>query len=115
MRYYTPKELNFDKLDNKEMLKQWKDNHKLLQDIDKEAKKSNKILGRYITEPFADGNAFYQIIKVNKRTCKIRVCTGLGDDWVIPYWGREAIVDKKYILQLLLRKDGLDEIFGRTE
>jgi len=54
MRYYTPKELNFDKLDNKEMLKQWKDNHKLLQDIDKEAKKSNKILGRYITEPFAE-------------------------------------------------------------
>ena len=64
-------------------------NFKKLQKQDKMAKKVGKLVGRYIDEPWADGNAFYVIVKENKTSVRIRVVTGIGDDWIIlqpPNW-----------------------------
>lgn len=71
-------------------------NFKAMQERDKEAKEKGTLIGRYISEPFADGSAYYEIIKVNKKTVKIRVIKEIGDDWVIPYWGEEASIDIEY-------------------
>ncbi len=62
-------------------------NWEKLRRIDGEAKIRGSLLGRYIAEPYADGQAFYQITRVEGNKVGISVCSGLGDDWVIPYWG----------------------------
>lgn len=80
--------------------------------IDKEAKNKGQYLHRFVYEPYADGHAVYQIIKENKKTFRIRVCQGVGDDWVLPYWGNETLVDKDYILSNINRRDFLDELIA---
>lgn len=80
---------------------------------DEDAAAKGELVGRYISEPFADGNAVYQIIKENKKTVRIRVCTGIGDDWTIPYWGRETSIDKEYALTQIRRREGLRALFSK--
>ena len=101
---YEPQEVNWD-TDTKTVMKAWDTNLKQLEKQDKEAKRSDSLVGRYITEPVADGHAYYQIIKENKATVKIRLCVGLGDDWQVHYWGVEANIDKDYALQSLENRD----------
>src|SRR5271157_5503662 len=72
--------------------KVYEDNFRALQDKDAAAKKAGTIVGRFISEPFADGHAYYAIVKEKKTTVDIRVVTGIGDDWRIPYWGDKATV-----------------------
>ena len=84
-----------------------------LREIDSEAKSMGKILGRYISEPYADGAAHYQIIALTGNKAMIVVCTGLGDDWVIPYWGRCAAIDRRYAEESICRRDGISELFIR--
>lgn len=105
---YKPKEFNA-----KNFAETMKENWKQLNDIDQKAKEKGELLYRYITEPIADGQAVYQIIRVNKRTVRIRVCTGLGDDWQIPYWGKETTIDKKYAVQKVAQRDVWAEIFTK--
>lgn len=92
-------------------LNSWKANNQNLRKIDSEAKSQGTLLHRYIAEPHADGNAIYQIIRVNKKTVRIRVCTGLGDDWTIPYWGKETSIPLDYAKESINRRDALAEIF----
>lgn len=95
----------------------WKDrfdkNWALLKKCDSEAAAKGQLIGRYITEPFADGQAVYQIIKENKLTVRIRVCTGLGDDWVIPYWGGETTIKKEYALQKIKQREAIARLFSK--
>lgn len=105
---YTPG--NYKNMDFVEAINK---NWERLQQCDKEAKEKGELAGRYIDEPFADGKAIYQIIRVNKKTVRIRVCTGLGDDWIIPYWGEETSIDKTYALNKVAQRDALDELFNR--
>ena len=42
-------------------------NWKQLEEIDEKAKRANQLLYRYVSHPYADGKAFYQIIKENKK------------------------------------------------
>jgi len=76
-----------------------------LQAADKQAKTCGSMVGRYIKEPFADGYAIYRIAKENKKSVRIEVVKGLGDDWVIPYWGKQAIIAKAYAQQKLDQRD----------
>ena len=95
----------------------WKErfdqNWEKLEKCDKEAAAKSELVGRYITEPFADSSAVYQIIKENKKTVRIHVCTGIGDDWVIPYWGKEATVDKEYVLKKIKQREFLENMFKK--
>lgn len=90
-----------------------KQNNKLISTIDNDAAQRETLLHRFIYEPYADGFAVYQIIRVNKRTVRIRVCTGIGDDWVIPYWGIEATISLDYAQSHINRRDALKEIFTK--
>jgi len=101
MENYKPEKVDY----SKDVSKIWDRNHAQLNRIDKEAKDAGKLEGRYISEPYADGYAFYQITKAGLRKVKIVLCTGLGDDWAIPYWGAGTSIDREYAEVLLKNKD----------
>lgn len=82
----------------KNMLKKYDDNFNKMVEEDAEARKQKTLVGRYIAEPYADGRAYYKVVKENKKTVKMEVVTGLGDDWVLPYWGLTPTVDKEYVM-----------------
>lgn len=89
------------------------DNFKRLEECDKKAKERGSLVGRFIQEQYADSYAYYQIIKENKKTVRIRVCTGIGDSWTIPYWGKEATIEKSYAIESIRRRDALNRIFSK--
>jgi len=109
MSKFIPKEVDFKASNFWDLLKE---NQAILDQIDSEAKDKGELLWRYIQEPFADGYAIYQIIKVNKKSVRIEVCTGLGDDWVIPYWGEEATIDLDHAQWRLQIRDNLNSFFS---
>jgi len=111
MRKYKPVELDTE-LKGNGYINQINDNQKQLNEIDKEAKDKGELLGRYIDEPFADGKAIYQITKVGKKKVNIEVCTQLGDDWQIPYWGPEATIERSYAEGSVRRRDGMNALFA---
>ena len=102
---YIPKERVVEPFNIDEYLRIDQENLDLLEKIDKEAREKGEILHRYITEPYADGKAIYQIIKVNKKTVRIKVCLGIGDEWVLPMFGKECLVSKDYVEEVLKRRD----------
>jgi hypothetical protein len=69
-----------------------------MQAIEQKAIESGDILYRFLYESVADGKAIYQIVKVNKRTVKVRLCSldGLYCDYVVPQWGTEATIPIDY-------------------
>jgi len=80
-----------------EWLKDNDENWKKIVDQAEQAKKEKTLIGRYIQEPMGDGYAVYVIYKVNKKSVRIRVVKGIGDDWVIPYWGEDTSIDMDYV------------------
>ena len=91
-----------------ERLKVMKENWDKIVSEDKAAKDDGKLVGRYIKEQIADGFAIYQIVRENKQTVRIKVVTGIGDDWIIPYWGEEAAIDKAYAQGNIEWRDHMD-------
>jgi hypothetical protein len=89
----------------------YKANEAELERCDREAVGAGTLVGRYITHPIADGQAVYQIIRENKRTVRIQVCRGLGDDWTLPAWGEEATISRSTAEEFLRRKDGMRRLF----
>ena len=77
-----------------EMNSDWDRNYDTMVIRDENAKADGKLVGRYVREPIADGYAYYKIVKVKKSTIDIKLITGIGDDYSIPYWGTEASVKK---------------------
>ncbi len=94
-------------LSQENQLKKFEANWEALEKADKEAKEKNEVVGRFITHPFADGQAVYVIKKVTKKTATIRVQTGLGDDWILPAWGGEAVIPLATALEFLRQQDSL--------
>jgi hypothetical protein len=108
---YTPETINFEKWDQARpiMERNWKH----LEEIDERAKNVGQLLYRYVSHSYADGKAFYQIIKENKKSVRLRVCTGLGDDWILPAWGEECSIPKTQAETFIKRRDGLKELFSQ--
>lgn len=92
----------------------WKANWQKLNDIDTEAKQNGSLLYRYIQHSFADGYAIYQIVRLTKRTATIVVATGLGDDWVLPAWGRRATIDLATATAFVQQRDALEDLFAKA-
>jgi len=88
-----------------EFFRKVEENWNKVQKKDEEAKAKGQLVGRYIREPYADGYAIYQIIRENKKSVRIRVVTGIGDDWHIPYWGVEVSIDKEYAIRNIAGRD----------
>ena len=89
-------------------------NFKNLKAIDENAKRKGSLLWRYIEEPHADGYAYYQIVKVNKKSVRIVNVTLGGDDWMIPYWGEETTIDIEYAKQSIKWRDGISKLFKKA-
>jgi muramoyltetrapeptide carboxypeptidase LdcA involved in peptidoglycan recycling len=92
-------------------IKKINENWKNLYITDKAAKEKGILIGRYIKERHNDGYAIYQIIKVTAKKVKIKVITGIGDDWTIPYWGKKASVDKTYAQSNIETRDRQSKLF----
>lgn len=85
-----------------EYTKKWeectRDNRAKIDEIEKKAIANGGLLHRFMYEPVADGKAVYQIIKVNKKTVRVRLCCidGCFNDYVVPQWGDEATIPIDY-------------------
>ena len=92
-----------------------KANTELIEKIEDAAKKSGSILYRFLYESVADGKAIYQIIKVNKKTARVRICSidGCFYDYVVPQWGAEATVSLDYVQKQINWQDKVAELFKR--
>jgi len=108
---YMPKLIEYGKgMSHDEISKRMNENQEHLEECDRQARENDQIVGRHIAHPYADGQAIYQIIRDNKRSVRIRVCAGLGDDWVLPAWGAECTIDKEQALQFLDFMDSMREL-----
>lgn len=100
-----------------ETVKEWFDreqrNISLIQKIDKEQKEKGETLYRFLFFPIADGKAIYQIIKINKKTVNISVCTEIGDDWIIPSLGSETKISKYIAEEEIKKRDLLNSFFKK--
>lgn len=95
-----------------ELIQQLKARHKAMVEKDQKAKAKGTFLGRYIAEPYADSYAYYEIVKVNSKTVRIK-CLDIYDGWSIPYWGMEATIDLKYAVESILRRDRISALISR--
>ena len=82
-----------------------------LQNCDAEAKQNGTLVGRYISHPYADGKAFYQIIAESGRKVTIKSCKGLGDDWVLPAWGEECEISKDTAHLFIAQREAMENLF----
>lgn len=89
------------------MEKRWND----LLEQDREAKRLGRLVGRYISHPYADGNAIYTITAESAKKVTIAVVIGIGDDWVLPAWGTKTTILKSVAQQFLQRRDALAALF----
>lgn len=88
-----------DEFDVDKWIKDMEDNFNEVLRKDREAKIKGVLVGRYVAFPWADGQSFYEITKENKATVRLRVITGVGDDWVLPAYGNKSSESKDYILR----------------
>lgn len=93
------------------MLKAQDEKMELVTARDRTARLKNQILHRYIRIPVADGFALYEIVRVNRMSVRIRVITGIGDDWRVSYFGDEATVDKQYAIENIQFRDNVHKLF----
>lgn len=95
----------------KNIEKVYKENWNKLFKKDQELKEKGELVGRFIQESYADGFAVYTIKTIKGKKALIQVVTGIGDDWRIPYWGDKALIDLKYAVQNIERRDTLNKLF----
>jgi len=80
---------DYDKIDaihhrNEVVIMGWED----------QAKKTRAWIGRTLADHVGDGSAVYVVIKENKKSVRIRVCQGIGDDYFSTHWGYECTLNK---------------------
>ena len=100
-------------MDTAELLKMWDRKFQEIKHKDETAKRNNKLVGRYIRMPVADGHAFYEIVRENRHTVRIEHISGLGDDWKVSYWGDRATIRKDFALENIGFRDRLAEVFRK--
>ena len=90
-------------------------NEKRLNQIERKAIKNGGLLYRFIYEGVADGQAIYQIIRVNKNTVRIRLCSldPCYAEYVVPYWGKETTISKKYAWKQINNQNSINKLFNR--
>jgi hypothetical protein len=93
---------------------QQKQNFERLKQEDAEARAQGTLLGRYIYFSVGDGRAFYQIVKVNKRSVRVMHCPNVApDDWTLPMLGFEGTLTFQQALHETQRIEAIDRLFGR--
>jgi hypothetical protein len=89
-------------------------NLNVLEGIDREQKAKGEILWRYFKRQIADGYAFYQIIKVTKKTAVVKICRGIClDEWTDNLLGEECSLPIQKVQELMYNRDVLDNLFSK--
>ena len=91
-------------------------NMKHIKQIEKEAKSKNTILHRFLYESVADGQAIYQIVKENKQTVQVAICSIDGlyyNDYMVPQWGEKATIPKEYAEHGIRCQDAWEEAMNK--
>ena len=97
------------------LVKAWDKKWAELIKSDRAAKKAGVLVGRFYSEPVADGKAIYLITKENKTRCKLELVTGLGDDWSIRRFGDKAWAGRNEVVDNIRWRDGMNAIFGKKK
>lgn len=95
------------------LLAKWEQNFQAMREKDQESKTQGMLKGRYLREPYADSYAYYEIIRENKKSVRVRVVTEIGDDWVLPLFGEETTVDKEYAMRNIGQRDYFEDLVAR--
>ncbi len=69
-------------------------NYATIEGWEQAAKSTRAWVGRTLADGVGDGSAIYVVVKENKKTVRVKVCRGLGDDWVSRHFGEESTVGK---------------------
>lgn len=84
-----------------------------LQAEDEEAKAAGTLRGRYLYFSVGDGRAFYQIVKVNKRSVRVKLCYDVApDNWELPLLGHAGSLTFQQALHEVRRREAIEELFG---
>lgn len=92
----------------RDLIKIWEENMMNMMKKDEVAKEKGELLGRYLSVHYADGYAYYEIIRVNKKTVRIHSVTEIGDDYISPLWGTETSIPIAEAKLNLKRRDEWD-------
>jgi len=84
-----------------------------LQKQDREAKYRGQMVGRYISVGVADGSAYYQVIRENRKSVRIKLFGGIADDYSVAYWGYETTIDKVFAVNNIHGRDSLEKLFSK--
>jgi len=89
--------------------------HDAMEKKDEAAKKTGALLGRYLSEPYADGSAYYEIVEDMGPDVRVRVITGVGDDWRLPQWGDETIIPREYAEGRVASRDNWNRVVAEHQ
>ena len=85
----------------------------VLNGIDEEQRKRGLLLWRYFNVNVADGYAYYQVVKVTKKSAIVEICRGIClDEWTDRILGESCQLPIDRVEELIKRKDALYNLFG---
>ena len=88
-------------------------NYDVLKGIDMEQRDKGLLLWRSFRRNVADGYAYYQVIKVTKKSAIVEVCRGIClDEWTDNMLGEVCELPIKLVEDLISQKDAMDKLFG---
>ena len=91
-----------------------KHNFDVLEGIDKEQKDKGEYLWRTFRRNVADGYAYYQIVKITKKSAKVEVCRGVClDEWTDNLLGYECELPLKIVTDMIDSKDKMFDFLNR--
>ena len=88
-------------------------NYDVLKKIDREQRDKGELLWRYFRRNVADGYAYYQVVKVTKKSAIVEVCRGIClDEWTDNMLGDSCQLPIKIVDDLIKQKDAMEKLFG---
>jgi hypothetical protein len=90
-----------------------KHNYDVLEGIDKAQRDKGELLWRNFRRNVADGYAYYQVVRVTKKSAIVEVCRGVClDEWTDNMLGYECELPIKIVQDLIHQKDAMNKLFG---
>lgn len=101
-----PDEVMLEGVDENERKKMVEENKNTVSRIEAEAIKRGCLLYRFLYQPVEQGVAVYQIVAINRISCKIQYCSIDGSQKTMAkQWGKEACVGTEYMMRRIESQD----------
>jgi hypothetical protein len=85
----------------------------ILEGIDREQEQRGELLWRNFRRNVADGYAYYQIVKVTKKSAIVEVCRGIClDEWTDNMLGEACGLPLSLVESMIGQKDAMNKLFG---